>query len=145
MTWPAASAWTTLAPPPGTTKSGALRPSASKNFFCTATRCCPYTNVDTLWDAVIVLSAWAWPARTHAGTAAAPAATAVAPRNARRVTARPPVFADMSSSSREMDGRAPGAASTNRADSTCQTRRLSTAARSKTLTEKEFWDTFQWW
>src|SRR2546430_6872424 len=41
---PAASAWTTLAPPPGTMKPGTLTPSASKNFFSLATRCWPYTR-----------------------------------------------------------------------------------------------------
>src|SRR2546421_2849184 len=45
---PAASAWTTLAPPPGTMKPGTLTPSASKNFFSLATRCWPYTKVETL-------------------------------------------------------------------------------------------------
>ncbi len=40
-TCPAASACTTLAPPPGTTKSGVLTPSSSKSFFWAATRCWP--------------------------------------------------------------------------------------------------------
>ncbi len=38
-TCPAARACTTLAPPPGTTKSGVRTPSSSKNFFWAATRC----------------------------------------------------------------------------------------------------------
>ena len=38
---PAASACTTLAPPPGTMKPGRLSPSSSKNFFSLATRCWP--------------------------------------------------------------------------------------------------------
>src|SRR6266705_2295800 len=45
---PAASAWATLAPPPGAMKPGTLTPSASKNFFSLATRCWPYTKVETL-------------------------------------------------------------------------------------------------
>ena len=65
-TCPAARAWTTLAPPPGTTKSGVLTPSSSKNFFCAATRCWPYTKVETLWEAVMALRPCAGATRARA-------------------------------------------------------------------------------
>src|SRR5262245_7532485 len=36
-----------------------MRPYVSKRFFWAATRCWPYAKVDTLWDALMSLGAWA--------------------------------------------------------------------------------------
>src|ERR1043166_5375931 len=55
IAWPAVTALITRAPPPGTLKPGRLRPSSSKTFFSRATRCWPYTNVETLCETVIGL------------------------------------------------------------------------------------------
>ncbi len=41
IAWPAVTAFTTRAPPPGTMNPDALTPSSSKNFFSFATRCWP--------------------------------------------------------------------------------------------------------
>src|SRR4030095_4456943 len=81
--WAATSACSTLAPPPGTMKLGRLSPSSSKNFFSFATRCWPYTNVETLCDAVIALPC-AWAARPPPASRPAPVTLVVA-RNCRRV------------------------------------------------------------
>ena len=81
---PAATAWTTLAPPPGTMNPGTVTPSSSKNFFSFATRCCPYTNVETLCAAVMG-RAGAPPAERRAPTASPAPARQAPARNLRRV------------------------------------------------------------
>src|SRR3989442_124618 len=86
---PAASTCATLAPPPGAMKDGTATPSSSKNFFSLATRCWPYTKVETLCETVMGFGACARAgARQAAATAAAP--EAVRKRRRGRVLRGPP-------------------------------------------------------
>ena len=82
IAWPAASTCATLAPPPGAMKNGTATPSSSKNFFSLATRCWPYTKVETLCETVMGFGACA---RAGARQAAATAAAPEAVRKRRRV------------------------------------------------------------
>src|SRR5438445_5441155 len=83
IAWPAASTCATLAPPPGAMKNGTATPSSSKNFFSLATRCWPYTKVETLCETVMGFGACA---RAGARQAAATAAAPEAVRKRRRST-----------------------------------------------------------